>query len=253
LLAAAGASLVLAAPAAAQDETSAPSPALPPLPPPAAPDAAPATTPAEVTASSPATPRRDEFVPDLEEPTKPDAFRAQPFAVELQTGIGNPLGVVGLALDYAPVPVLALNAGVGVSASGVQWAAGARVRVFRFANRRHSSHFAIVCGVGIAGGAFDTQRQDPLFQSLDEAGGDGEDPPPHFHFDQALWVTTDVGFEMRFGPHFMLRPEFGLTKLLNPGDGTEVRGQLGETPDPVDDSVGPYVALNLGYVVSSFF
>ncbi|HEX3770392.1 MAG TPA: hypothetical protein VHV30_05990 [Polyangiaceae bacterium] len=204
-----------------------------------------------MTAVAPGADRGSEYVPDPEEPAKPDAFRTQPFAVELQTGLGAPLGIVGIALDYAPIPALALNAGVGVDASGVQWAGGARVRVFRFANRRHTSHFAIVCGAGIAGGAFDTQRQLPLFGSLDDAPGGGENPTPHYHFDQALWVTTDLGFEMRFGPHFMFRPAIGLAKLLNPGAGTPIHGQLGETPDPVDDSVSPYLALNLGYVVSS--
>jgi hypothetical protein len=256
-LAAAAMLLAFPAPAMAEDSDHGPTAPLPSLPPPPAPslpipersDEVPVTVLPPAPANG-----ADAPPPEDETPAKVDAFRDQPLAVELQLGLNAPLGLAGLAIDYSLIPALALNAGVGLGLSGVQWGAGARVRVFRFANGRDTNHFAITCGAGVAGGAFDTAHADVLGISIDGSQYTPEPQVAHYHFDQAIWATTDVGFEMRFGPHFLFRPELGLSALLNPSDGFPVNGSRGESPGPIGgvaDNVGGYVALVLGYVPSA--
>lgn len=47
-----------------------------------------------------------------------DPFATHPVAVEAELGLGTPLGLFGVAVDYAPMPWLSLNAGVGKAALG---------------------------------------------------------------------------------------------------------------------------------------
>ena len=216
-----------AAPATAQP--------LPPLPPPADDDDEPQPAPAARPAPVPEAHCEDrgdaasseEATPAKPPVTWPDPWETNPFSLELQFGLGSPLGLAGLALDYAVSPAVSLNAGVGVAASGFQGAVSMRVRLVRFG---HRAHFAPFVGGGFSMGAHD-QGMDIFSQN---AG---------LHWSTAYWGNLEAGMELRFSPHFELRPATGVAILLNQGAGVE---DVQNTPVAVDAWMF-YAGLTLGF------
>jgi hypothetical protein len=117
-------------------------PSLAPLPPPAPP--APASTPAASPSNIARPADTDDRGPDSgtaedapDEPPTPDPWGGLPLVLEAQFGLGAPLGFVGVALDYSPVPAIGINLGVGLGGAGPQYALSTRLRVFRFGHRAH--------------------------------------------------------------------------------------------------------------------
>jgi hypothetical protein len=235
------------------DARDAPSAALPPLPPPPA-ESAPAApvvqseppAPAGVAATAgiaPTAPAED-VVSDDTADERPTTWRTQPLAIELPLGLGAPTGFIGVAIDYAPVPVLALNAGVGFGGSGLQYAFAARARIFRFEDRKRRNHLALYLGAGVSSGVFDSAHVQWNIP-VDGSQSFTEDPVAHVHFDHAVWGNLEAGIEIRLGSHLQLRPFLGAAALLDPNDGVAVAGERGEAPDPVE-RWSPYIGLALG-------
>ena len=163
------------APAPRPDEaSSSPLPPLPPLPPPAPDDDAGITAVGSTAAATPKTgdtappgdpaqtaaahrsadTSEDEDATDAEATKPPDPWATRPIVAELQFGAGTPIGLAGLAIDYSPVPLLALNLGVGLGLGGAEYAFASRLRVVR-AGRR--THVAVSLGGGLSGGAYNTE------------------------------------------------------------------------------------------------
>jgi hypothetical protein len=251
------------APTRPPDEASPPPlPPLPPLPPPAPEDDA-GTTAAGATTAGDTVPRRDpsqtaaahaqtaaadasedETASDEEATRPPDPWATRPLLAELQFGIGTPIGLAGLVIDYSPVPILGLNAGVGLGPGGVEYAVASRLRVIR-AGRR--THVALYLGGGLSGGAYNSEYAGPDI-AVDGSQGNFENPVPHYHFDTAFWTNLEAGVEIRFKSNLSLRPFAGAEYLLNPGDGTAVTGQRGDVPAPLGRWL-PYLGLAIGYAV----
>jgi hypothetical protein len=183
---------------------------------------------------------------DSEAATKaPDPWATKSMVAEGQFGIGAPLGLAGVAIDYSPVPLLGFNLGLGLGLSGAQVAFATRVRLFRAG---HRNHVAPYLGAGLSAGAFDTNPPGPDVP-LDGSQGFRETPSAHYHFDAALWTNLEAGADLRLGPHVSLRPFVGAAFLLNPSAGTAVIGQRGEVPEPPGRWL-PYFGLAIGYAVS---
>ncbi len=240
-----------AAPTPRADEAS--SPALPPLPPPAP----------EAAASAPATPEtlpRVEVAPPApgragDDPSgedvstapasaPPDPWATQPIVAELQFGVGTPLGLAGLAIDYSPIPLLGFNVGVGLGLGGAEYAFASRLRFIRAGHRRH---VAVYLGAGLSGGAYNTAYAGPDI-AVDGSQGNFEHPVPHYHWDAAFWTNLEAGVEIRIASHLSLRPFVGAAFLVNPNAGVVVIGQRGDLPAPPERWL-PYLGLAIGYAV----
>jgi hypothetical protein len=241
--------LVVAAPSFARAQSA----DLPPLPPPAEdgerapaapapsasntapPSAAPAPSGArsgaQASGGSGDASNSDDSSESSEPPEPPDPWALHPFALEVQLGLGAPLGFAGIAIDGSPLPVFALNVGVGLGAQGMQVSGSARVRPFRFG---HSAHFAPYIGGGISEGPYQQYDTNAFF------GGDT--PTAEYHWDTAVWANAEAGMEMRLGERFELRPFIGIAALTNPTTGKPVG-----TPDQPRDGSTAYTGIAIGY------
>lgn len=254
-VAAAQTPLAGAAPAPQPDETSSPAlPPLPPLPPPTPDDGASVPVPRDAVPrvdSVPAGGAHDADAPgdasaaSATATAPPNPWAAQPLVGELQFGVGTPLGLAGVAVDYSPLPILGLDLGIGLGLGGVQYAFATRLRPIR-AGRR--THVGVYLSGGVSMGAFNTEYAGPDV-AVDGSQGDSENPVPHYHWDAAYWMNLEAGVEIRLATRLSLRPFAGAAFLLNPSAGTAVSGQRGEMPAQVD-RWWPYLGFAIGYVAS---
>jgi hypothetical protein len=207
---------------------------LPPLPPPdpvpSSAEASPAveTAPSSAPPPSPPSPASPPLMPPTRgrenaSAEEPPAQAPAPFAnvwatrrlaIELQLGFGAPLGYLGVAVDYSPLPVLALNAGVGFGGVGLQYALSGRLRL-----ARASSHGAPYFGAGFSAGAYQTP---PGFLTFSYDAGDTSDGGAYYHWDMAYWTNVEIGGEVRSGSYVTFRGFAGLGLLLNPGSAVAV-------------------------------
>jgi hypothetical protein len=146
------------------------------------------------------------------EPPPPDPWAVRPVALELQLGVGAPLGYAGLAVDWSPFPFISLNAGVGLNDEGVQFAGSGRIRPFRFG---HTVRVAPYVGGGISAGPY-AQRQTNIFDGYFWAVQD--------RWDMAIWEYLETGVDIRFQPEFYMRPTIGYEGIVNQGDAKQVDG-----------------------------
>jgi hypothetical protein len=173
----------------------------------------------------------------------PDPWATQPLVLEGQLGLGTPLGLAGIALDYSPFSILGLNLGIGLGLGGPQYAFASRLRVIRAGRRKQ---VALYLSGGVSGGAFNTQYRGPDISFAGSQGGP-EDPVAHYHWDAAYWTNLEAGVEIRVRQHLSLRPFAGAAFLLNPSAGTAVIGQYGEIPTRAE-RWAPYLGIAIGYV-----
>ncbi len=135
--------------------------------------------------------------------------------MELRFGLSAPLGFVGLAIDGSPFPFLGLNAGVGLGAQGVQYAASGRIRPFRFG---HTVHIAPYLGGGGSAGPYAQYDTSGIL--------DGDPVTLQYQWDMAIWGNLEAGVDMRLTPQFSLRPCLGsgpLPTSSTPSRSTTVR------------------------------
>jgi hypothetical protein len=236
---------------------------LPPLPPSPAdePSAStlpplPAATPdASVESSSPLPVRRD--VPEAREspteppdapPQAPDPWATRPFMVEAHLGVGTPLGILGVAFDFAPVPFLALNLGVGLGVSGPEFAFTPRVRLFRWGRR---SHGALYLGAGVSANAYDQPTAIDTIP-LDGSQSESADEIAHYHWNMAYWTNLEAGVEIRLRSGTSLRPYFGVSRLLNSDpSATLVDAYSGKPPSSPVEPWSGYIGFAVGYTIGS--
>ena len=192
------------------------------------------------------------MLPSLPPPAAPppvspvDPWAARPFVLEGQFGIGAPLGFAGLAVDYSPIPPLALNLGAGIDRAGVQFAFSTRLRVGRFDAH---DHVMLYVGAGASVGPYDSPIPNPLPNLDFGAGGNQEfpqPPPPHDHWGAAYWANPETGFDMRLGPQVSLKIFAGVSFLLNRTPSLVVLGPPASPPTNVTNPWLPYLGLALG-------
>jgi hypothetical protein len=215
-LAALAAALILA-PSTALAQTD----PLPPLPPPDDPSAStpPASTATPTSSPQspppPSTPSAASTTPEEStEPTPPpptsqralSAWATNPLGIEANLGLGTPLGFLGVALDYAVLPTLSLNAGLGIGGAGPQGAVSARFRIPVFTER-----FAPYLGVGLSGGPYTPG-------TFCIPAGDGDCDTSPFHWNTAYWANFEAGTEWRTRSNITFRTYTGLAWMLNSGD-----------------------------------
>jgi hypothetical protein len=124
-------------------------------------------------------------------------YRHDPWAIEGHlTPFGGPLGMAGVALDFALIPQLSLTGGFGAGGFATQWAAGIKPRI-------------PVTSCGAVSFSLLYSRGDYKQFTLDAEGINGA-----YLFRGASWVNADVGYEWRFRSHILFRPYVGVSKLF---------------------------------------
>lgn len=143
-------------------------------------------------------------------PPKMQRWQEHPLSLELQLGIGGPLGLLGVALDVALLPRWSLGVGAGLGLGGPQLAVFTRVRLM--GNDRR----AFFVEAASSGGNY---------RAVNFIGGmmAGEDAPNHddgyeYRVRPAFWVYVGAGYELRW-PTAAFRVSGGFAGLLNPGSG----------------------------------
>jgi hypothetical protein len=130
------------------------------------------------------------------------ATEPKPIAVEGQAGLGGaPLGTLGIALDLSPLPELAVNGGVGLGFTGIQFAASGRGRL------RLGEDLLSSAGLGYSKGPF--LRENSLEDYVL-----GESPAKKY--DDARWLNFELGIEHHLESGWHFRGFGGVGVLLNP-------------------------------------
>ncbi len=232
-------------------ETPAPSSTLPPLP------ATNEATFAEPTPPQPANPGRPDVdgAPATEAneteppPREPDPWATRPFMIEGHVGAGTPVGILGVAFDYSPWPVLGVNLGIGLGVSGPGYAFTSRVRLLRLGRR---THVALYLGAGVSAGAY-SQPTDIDSFPVDGSQTESASERAHFHWDVAYWTNFEGGVEIRLRSGTSLRPYLGVSRLLNPDPTVTVNDVYSGAPpaNPVVPWSG-YVGFALGYSMAGW-
>jgi hypothetical protein len=155
-------------------------------------------------------------------------WKERPVALEAQLGIAGPLGSLGLAADISVNDYFALNAGVGLAATGqLQGALTPRLRLPIVGG------FAIGLEGGLSGGGY---------TEFDPFQDPGERETKTWSF--ALWANTGASLELRTWHGFQLRLFGGIeTPIYSTGGERQLdyksAGLRPRGPTPID-------ALELG-------
>jgi hypothetical protein len=176
------------------------------------PDSAMLTSSRDVAAQVPAAERASAVV---ERQHEPHPWRARPFAIDALIGIASPVGVAGLAIDYAPVEALSLSAGAGTNLFG--WQISGMLR-WRFNPERRTS---LSLGAGYSQGAHHQARgtQDGVFSVLTgPLSSMGEDNLQERDWRVARWLNVELGVERREERGVDARGFAGVAFLLDPDD-----------------------------------
>ena len=143
---------------------------------------------------------------DDAEPAPPEVkgfgFSERLATLNAMMGFGTPLGLLGGTLELNPASGLALGAGAGMNAEGLQLAVLARGRPLAW--EREKRALALTLGVALATGPYRPFGFDPLFGSLDHSGM-ADQRVVHL-YDRVHWLQPDAGFELqaKSGFHFVV-------------------------------------------------
>jgi hypothetical protein len=166
-------------------------------------------------------------------PNARSMYSNNPLAFGLQVApIGGPVGLLGLTADIAVLPELSVTGGAGMGTGGslFQYAIAIRPRI------PIRPHIALDLTAGISRGDYDRLVE------LDLAGqGQSE------LYRGCTWVNVDFGPELRFSSHVLLRPFFGISKLV----ASDTPQWVGDSYDKENRSVRwptlAYFGLDVGY------
>jgi hypothetical protein len=147
------------------------------------------------------------FVPIAVAADEPSAWRTRQWALEGHLGFGTPVGYFGAVLDYSPLEVLSVNAGIGMGSG-----------------RGHGT-LHIAGGVRVRLGPLGT-AQLYLATEYSTGGFSSFNPVPQVHgssetvvFASRLhWLQPSVGVEWRSRTGLAGRLYCGAGFMLNPGD-----------------------------------
>lgn len=141
--------------------------------------------------------------PEVAAKERPDGrsvWEQRPLVIETQLGLGAPYGLIGLGIDASVLPWLALSAGAGTNAAGLQLAAQGRLQL-----APGGGSFAIGVDAGVSRGPYDS-----VGLCLEKC----DDPS----WDPAWWANFALSFVGRASTGFNARGFVGAGVLLNPGD-----------------------------------
>jgi len=147
------------------------------------------------------------------------AFTKRPTALSVFGGSAAPFGVVGVQLEHAPMPFVALFGGVGRGRTAVQVGAGCRVQMplINF-GRGYAPAIAFSFSRGRSPSAFDRDAE----------------PLPN----GAWWMNLEGSVERRADTGFLIRGVLGYGLMVDPT-------QL--PPSRVTATRSAYLALHLGW------
>lgn len=193
------ASLVVAWTAAAAALAQDPPQALPQLPPPVL-EADPALIGPPAYGPRPAATPPAESVDRKPPPKKAkpnyNRWERRPLGVEAVLGLGGPVGVFGVALDYAASPMFVINTGVGLGLDGPQVALTPRIRL----------PVGKVVGFGVEGGVSTGPYKELCLLCTDDQ---------RKHVPMATWFNMGGVFDLRTGGGFHFRLFGGAERILN--------------------------------------
>jgi hypothetical protein len=143
----------------------------------------------------------------------PDA--AHWLAAEATAGVATPLGYVGASLVLRPIRWVALHAGVGVGAVGVQWEAGLRGSLPLPARLRMPVQYLDV-GASWSTGPYYWQN---LATQVWQSDVGQPSPPQGRYWQQASWLNITLSIERTLGSVASIRPFVGVGFILDGVDG----------------------------------
>jgi len=167
---------------------------------------------------------------ELTKPRAQSVWQLRPLTLELQAGLGGPLGAVGLAVDYATSTGFSLNAGVGLGSTTAspQAAFGCRLRIL----------LTRVTAVGAEGGV-------AVGSYADEFDCQGVSCPPDWRWTPAVWGNAGLMLETRMLESWAFRWSFGAGAILNVVNGECRRCDSSDEPSAWTTTV-LYTAIAIG-------
>ena len=133
---------------------------------------------------------------DAEEPkhalNAPSKFSDRPLMIQLRGGIDTLVGLFGLTASYDVHNRLALGAGLGTNAAGLQLAVFARVRPLIWENGRTGTLRALAFEGSFSTGPTYYRPIDFLLGSGTESGLSGT-----LHWSRVSWIQGEVVYEVR--------------------------------------------------------
>ena len=155
-------------------------------------------------------------------------------ALAVTGGVDTPFGLVGGALEFAPIEYLNLYAGAGVGRSGVRIAGGAALRF-----PVDSTAFGF--RLGVAGGPMDWS-----------AGGSGGVPQLNRYWNFALFAHAAFDVEYRFDEGVFVRGSLGAEALVA-GDAcispAMMEGECVAPPAGLASPIRAWVGVTVGYAL----
>ena len=148
---------------------------------------------------------------------------------------GSPVGFLGASVDYAPIPILSFELGVGVGAGSPPRDFGAQAALLAHLKPIRNDHWALTVGAGPSVGNYGT-----TVWTVDQTDG-------ALRYRPAVWANGEVGVEARFNSGFSWRSALGVSRMLNPGSGqcpTDYCYTSGQNPTTL-----LYLSLGLGFAV----
>lgn len=163
----------------------------------------------------------------------PDAYVERPLAVSAQAGVGTPLGFYGVAVDFAVLSRISIQAGVGSGLVGTQVATQLRARVVRIG----TGWFSI--GAGVSEGHY--EYRDPFI-------GIEYEPTT---VDRAFWANGELSLERRTLGGFDVRVYAGAGVVFSGERQRCSDGNAGTMPcsGSARGLWSPYIGLSLGYAL----
>lgn len=162
----------------------------------------------------------------------PDVFERM-LAIQVTGGLDTPFGVIGGALEFAPVRYLVIYAGGGVSRSGGRVAGGLRLQ-YPIGNA------AVALFGGVGGGPMDW-----------ESGGQTEAQTAR-QWDFALFLHSGLSFEYRWDVGLFGRLDLGVEGVMTPeADRCTFSGggECGPSASGLAKPLRGWAGLTIGYAL----
>ena len=189
-------------------------------------------------------PSRDQVDTSVSAKAQPEPWDKRRLALYAHLALmRGPFGDAAFSVEFSPVPIVALEAGAGITPSGPQAALNTWLRPVRWQS------FALLLGGGISTGNYSPfenadasdiranipkEYKDSIVRMVKSAG-----------WFPAYWGNVEVAAEWAFGNGFRLRPYAGVSKILNTAPASEppLMRELGMTPSK---KALPFLGIQLG-------
>jgi hypothetical protein len=162
----------------------------------------------------------------------------------------RPVGVLGIALDYSPWPLLGLNLGIGLGGAGPQYAFTSKTSPAPVGPPNPGRPVPGRWNLG--GGSYEQPTALDAFP-VDGSQTESAGERAHFHWDMAYWTNFEAGVEIRLRSNVSLRPYLGVSRLLNPDPSATIKDAYSGMP-PANPVVpwSAYVGFALGYAMAGW-